>query len=332
MPTIAKGSRKKSQRARASSPKSTQRISIIGAGRLGTALGRALAKAGHPVDLVVTKHDASARRASKQIGGGARPLDASRLSKLTATERDPLFGNTLILISTPDDALEAVAARLSTIFRANRPKRQMTVLHTSGALSSTVLKPFKAAGFTVGSIHPLVSIADGTSVKKPFEGAYFCVEGETAAIRVARSLVTDLKGHSFTIDAKSKALYHAAAVMSSGHVTALFDVAIEMLTHCGLSPRRAQQLLQPLLVSATANLSTKTPAQALTGTFARGDLATARRHLEALKSENLKEAAAAYLLLAKRSLKLSRIVKNDSQRFEQLAHLLSSFGSFDVNS
>jgi predicted short-subunit dehydrogenase-like oxidoreductase (DUF2520 family) len=329
MPTIAKGSRKKAQRARASSSKIRQpkrlRISVIGAGRLGTTLGRALSKTGHSIELVVTKHSANARRAAKLIDKGAKPLNSIQLEHLAPPERDRLFGSNLVLISTPDDVLEAVAARLATVFRTKRSTGQRIALHTSGALSSQILKPLQTAGFAVGSLHPLISIADGNSRKNQFAGAYFCVEGNPAAVRVARSLVRELEGHSFTIDARSKALYHAAAVMSSGHVTALFDLAIEMLKHCGLTPRRAQQLLQPLLASATTNLSAKTPAQALTGTFARGDVVTARRHLAAMKSDHLKEAAAAYVLLGTRSIKLSRIVKSDSHQFEQLANLLARF-------
>ena len=329
MPTIANGSRKKSQGASASSSRIRQpkrlRISIIGAGRLGATLGRALTQAGHRIELVVTKHQGSARRAAKLIGNGAEPLDANQLEDLTSPERDRLFGSDLVLISTPDDVLEAVARRLATLFRTQRSKGQRFALHTSGALSSQVLRPLQTAGFAVGSLHPLISIAGRTSRKNLFAGAYFCVEGNPAAVRVARSLVRDLKGQSFTIDARSKALYHAAAVMSSGHVTALFDVAIEMLKHCGLTARRAQQLLQPLLASATTNLASKSPAQALTGTFARGDVATARRHLAAMKSKNLKEAAAAYLLLGMRSLELVEPVRSDIDRFREIKKLLTRF-------
>ncbi|HEV8618784.1 MAG TPA: DUF2520 domain-containing protein, partial [Candidatus Udaeobacter sp.] len=164
--------------------------------------------------------------------------------------------------------------------------------------------------------------ADPKSTWKTFEGAYFCVEGERNAVRLARSIVSDLNGRSFTIDAKSKALYHAAAVISSGHVTALFDMAIEMLAHCGLSSRQARQVLLPLLASAAGNLAAKTPAQALTGTFARGDLTTARKHLTAMKSADLKEAAAAYVLLGQRSLKLAKTLKLKSKNLDKLARLL----------
>ena len=47
-----------------------------------------------------------------------------------------------------------------------------------------------------------------------------------------------------------------------------------MLTHAGLDPKTARRVLLSLLESTVANLSASEPARALTGTFARGDLAT----------------------------------------------------------
>ena len=111
------------------------------------------------------------------------------------------------------------------------------------------------------------------------------MEGDATAKRVARSIVRDLEGHSFHVPADSKPLYHAAAVMASGHVTALIALATEMLVQCGLDQKTARRVLLPLLESTVANLSVSEPANALTGTFARGALVTVRRHLHALSNE-----------------------------------------------
>jgi len=117
--------------------------------------------------------------------------------------------------------------------------------------------------------------------------------------------VRDLEGQSFTIRSEDKPLYHAAAVMTSGNVTAVFDVALEMLVECGLSRKTARRVLLPLLASAVRNLETKDPAQALTGTFSRGDLETVKRHLEALDHRGLRDALDLYRLLGQRSLRLA---------------------------
>ena len=196
-------------------------------------------------------------------------------------------------------------------------------MHTSGALSSKVLKPLRAAGFAVASLHPLVSIADAAASPDIFHGAYFCIEGDREAVREARNIVRQLGGLSFTIDANAKALYHAAAVMSSGHVTALFDLAVETLERCGLPRRRARAVLLPLLKSTTANLESKDSAHALTGPFARGDAKTAAKHLAALKSAGTDNALAAYLILGRRSLELAETLEKHPQTFAQMSRLLS---------
>jgi predicted short-subunit dehydrogenase-like oxidoreductase (DUF2520 family) len=64
--------------------------------------------------------------------------------------------------------------------------------------------------------------------------------------------------------------------------------------------------LQPLLVSTVQNLETKDPAQALTGTFSRGDVETVKRHLAALQKSGLTDALELYRLLGKRSLKMAK--------------------------
>ena len=109
---------------------------------------------------------------------------------------------------------------------------------------------------------------------------------------MARSLVRDIGAKSFSINASDKVLYHAAAVMASGHVTALFDIATEMLTRCGLEPKRSRAVLLPLLRSALENLYASDSAHALTGTFARADTSTVRRHLSALNSKKMTDALA----------------------------------------
>jgi predicted short-subunit dehydrogenase-like oxidoreductase (DUF2520 family) len=303
------------------------RVSVIGAGRMGTALGRALQGLGHEIELVVTKHSASARRAAKIFKCETSTLSRLRLKR---PELDRLFCSDFLLIATPDDALETVTRQLETILRKRAASDIRTLkeprriaLHTSGALSSSILKPLRAAGYEVGSLHPLISVADAGSDGKVFQGVHFCIEGDREAVRAAKSIVSDLDGNSFTIKANSKALYHAAAVMSSGHVTALFDLAVEMLSNCGLSERRAKQVLLPLLQSATENLVSKDSARALTGPFARGDVKTAAMHLAALKSAHADAALQAYVALALRSLDLAKTLRPDSKSIDQMSRLLS---------
>ncbi|MDQ5844083.1 MAG: DUF2520 domain-containing protein [Acidobacteriota bacterium] len=279
-------------------------ISIIGAGRLGQALAIALKASGYTIDALVARR---ARKAEHVLG-------ASQLEQLPASQ--------LVIIATPDDAIEAVAKRLAAV-KTTR-KRGRVVLHTSGALSSEALRPLTDSRVHTGSFHPLVSVSDPHSGAKALRGAFYCVEGDRAAVRVAKNIVADLKGTSFTIRPESKGLYHAAAVMASPHLVALFDLAIEMLTACGLNRQTARKVLVPLLQSTVENLRVSETDKALTGTFARGDLATVQRHLKALSGKDEAEAREVYRLLGLHSLSLAKRNGVDRKLLERIRKLLES--------
>ncbi len=311
MPSPPKKS-KKDPVARPREPaRALRTVAIIGAGRLGTVLGRALTKAGYEIKVAVARRPAHAQRAARAIGRKVIPLAAKDLKQITPEQLKIFDSIALFLITTPDDQIGAVSEGLSALIRHStrsnwKPNVNKTILHSSGALSSEILEPLREAGFSTGSLHPLVSISDPLSNPEIFAGVFFCLEGDSRALRTAERIVHRLGGHSFTLRGRMKPLYHAAAVTTSGHVVALFDIALEMLSHCGLKSRKAQRILLPLLQSTLTNLASKVPAKALTGTFSRADVATARRHLAALQAEGLKDALSAYLLLGRRSTELAR--------------------------
>jgi predicted short-subunit dehydrogenase-like oxidoreductase (DUF2520 family) len=285
-------------------------MSVIGGGRLGTALALALAKNGYETKAIVCRHIKSAKRAVARIGSGI-PLTPDRLTELPQSE--------LILITTPDDTIAETAESLAAV--PNLPKN-VCVLHTSGALSSTILSPLQKRGAQTGSLHPLVSVSDPEDGLQNLLGAFYCIEGQPKAITVAKRIVKSLGGQSFSIPSDKKPLYHAAAVMSSGHAVALFDIASEMLSHCGLKLEDAQQVLLPLIRSTVANLERSTPSEALTGTYSRGDVATVKQHLRVIEDEGLKDALKVYRLLGRQSLKLSSTVSKNPELLRTLKRLL----------
>ncbi len=270
-------------------------VAIIGSGRLGTALAIALEQKGYSIDALISRRRTSARKAADLLDAPVPALAAKDLGVLPAAD--------LVLIATPDDQIPAVVELLLGL--KSEVSRKPVVLHTSGALSAKILAPLSKKGWTAGSVHPLASVSEPRTGALALRGAYWCVEGDAAAVRVAKNLVRDLEGKSFSIASDFKPLYHAAAVMTAGNVVALFDVALEMLGQCGLKRKEAQRILSPLLLTAVQNLNDKDPAKVLTGTFSRGDVETVKRHLAALKSSELTDALELYRLLGKRSLKLT---------------------------
>lgn len=266
-------------------------VSIIGAGRLGATLALALEAKDYSIKSLVARRIQNARKAATLLRKEAHAYAANQLGSLSRAD--------LFLITVPDDQIATIAAQLSRLNHGPNP----TALHTSGALSSEVLSPLRAKGWSTGSVHPLISVSDP---RAPIGGAFWSVEGDAQAVRVAKMLVRDLDGTSFSIRTADKPLYHAAAVMTSGNVTALFDVALEMLVACGLTRKTARRILQPLLASTVHNLETKDPAAALTGTFSRGDAETVKRHVAALQDHQLATALKLYRLLGERSLQLTK--------------------------
>jgi predicted short-subunit dehydrogenase-like oxidoreductase (DUF2520 family) len=299
-----------------------QTISIIGAGRMGTALALALKSRGYRIEAVVARHKPHARRAAKLMGEQTLALTLGQLDRLPQSD--------ILFITTPDDAIETTATHLAAMIESAKTKKAgkhegtRVALHASGALSSDALRSLKRIGFATGSLHPLVSVSEPAHGAESLSTAFFCIEGDLRARTLARLLVHALGAKSFSIRTKDKALYHAAAVMASGHVTALFDVAVEMLARCGLTEESAREVFLPLLRSTLENLSLSDPAHALTGTFARADAATVRRHLAALHSKEMKDALTVYRLLGLRSLKLAKAAGRNVSALKEIERLLGT--------
>ncbi len=272
--------------------KQKRKVSIIGSGRLGTALAVALAGRGYSIRSLVARRAQKARQAASLLDEEVQALAAKQLHLLRSAD--------VFLITVPDDQIAGVAGELSKLTLA------AIALHTSGALSAEVLAPLRERGWRIGSIHPLMSVSDARKGDAALRGGYWSVEGDKTVLRLAKTIVSDLGGKSFSIRSEDKPLYHAAAVMVAGNVTALFDVALEMLVQCGLTRKTAHSVLLPLIASTVHNLETKDPAEALTGTFSRGDVETVKRHLAALKNKDLSDALELYRLLGQRSLKLAK--------------------------
>lgn len=262
-------------------------LSVIGAGRVGQALGRVFASAGYPIGTVACRSADAARRAVQFIGAGT-PRSIGRL---------PAIDGGVVLVTTPDDALADVASRLAareTSFSGT------TVLHVSGALGASVLEPLRRRGASIGSMHPLQSFATAELGAARLAGSVFAVEGERAAVSEAVRLARDAGGRPVRLKAGSKPLYHAAAVMASGHVTALLDASLQAMRAAGLDEDEALAAVLPLVLGTIANIRERGTRSALTGPFARGDEGTIERNRAALLGVD-EALVAIYELLGARS-------------------------------
>jgi predicted short-subunit dehydrogenase-like oxidoreductase (DUF2520 family) len=265
-------------------------LSIVGAGRVGRGLGRLLRESDWRIEAVVTTKQATARHAVRFIGGG-RPHAAMTRGTLTSS---------VILITTRDDQILAAANELARI--GGEELRGKVVLHTSGALDSSALHVLRKHGAAVGSMHPMQSFSGvGTP---PLAGRIFTIEGDLAAVRVARQIVRALGGSPVQIDGASKAVYHAAGAMAAGHVLAVMEAATCLLTSIGMSRNVAARALLPLTQQVLSNFAGIGAHAAWTGPLSRGDFGVVQAHTAALHDfpAEVEEAYAALNRLAARVL------------------------------
>lgn len=283
-------------------------VTIIGPGRMGGALAIALGRCGYRIDSLVGRDP---ERAAKI----ARLLQPRPIVRLLDPARQIKSG--IILITTPDRYIADTTRRLD---QAIVDQRQI-VYHTSGSLSSRILRPLADRGISVGSIHPLISVSSPVSGADQFSGAYFCIEGDSTAVKAGMRISRQLGGKPFSIRSESKPIYHLAAVMAAGHMVALADVAFSLMAETGLGPKEARRVLLPLIASTVANLQKQEPEDALTGPFVRGDRAVVEQHLNALNKVGRKGDSDIYLDLALRSLDIAER-RGDGIEFGELRKLI----------
>ncbi len=276
---------------------SRKRVAIIGAGRVGGALGRLLAEAGYEVTALVARSRESAERASAFVGAGRALTDPAE----AATTAD------IVIIATPDGAIRPVCEEIAD---RGGLRGKPTVVHVSGAHSLDLLDAAKAAGAPRAVLHPLQSVPGMEQGLANLRGSFFRIEADPESLEVARELVTAIGGmelelRRWTSDDTSAALYHAGAVAVSNYLVALVDYGLRLYEALGAGREEALEAVLPLIRGTLANIEKLGPTRALTGPIARGDVETVRRHVAALR-ERAPELLALYRELARHTTVIAR--------------------------
>jgi predicted short-subunit dehydrogenase-like oxidoreductase (DUF2520 family) len=173
-------------------------------------------------------------------------------------------------ITVSDGAVAEVARALP---------RGPIVLHASGSLEIDVLRPHRPAG----SLHPLQSFPGPEVATPPCHGVPAALAGDPEAIAVARQLAEDL-GFEPVLVPGDRRLYHAAAVIAGNFGTTLLAEGAALLEQAGVPTDRAATLLIPLARASLEQALSAGPVAAMTGPFPRGDAATIRAHLTAIRA------------------------------------------------
>jgi len=257
-------------------------VAIVGAGRVGRSLGRALEHSGTEVSLL--------------------------------GRRDELPTATLVVIAVPDDAIGAVALRLRD---GGQVSSGQVVLHTSGLHDRTALAVLEATGAGLGSFHPLQTFVQAEGEPERLAGAPAAIEGDPRALEAGRALAARLAMSPVVeLATGRKAAYHAGAAFAGNYLVVLAGIATRLAREAGAGASAAELYL-PLMRRALENVAVAGPA-ALTGPIRRGDSGTVARHLEVLHGNDRE----IYVALGREALRAARGAGLDPAAADAIATLL----------
>lgn len=211
-----------------------------------------------------------------ELAAGRLGITAEGVGRETPIPEPAEVAGHAVFLTVPDDAIFDVA-----LCWRDALQRAEAVVICSGSLSSGLLVE---AGISapVGSVHPLLSIAEPTDAIDRLAEAAWTVEGAPQVCAWAGDWLGRLGIRPTVIDSNRKALYHAAAVTSAGLLVGLMDAAFAMAAEAGIDAQAAVRMLVPLARSTLDNLERMSPTDALTGPVARGDSGVLEAHRAAL--------------------------------------------------
>ncbi|MBN1932930.1 MAG: DUF2520 domain-containing protein [Desulfobacterales bacterium] len=274
-------------------------FAIVGCGKVGTAIGKFLSRAGYGVAGLASKSLSSAKRLSEII-------DADQYSRVN-WEITPKAD--IVFITTPDSVIKDVC---DTLVQHDGFCEKAIVLHCSGVLSSTILSSAKNCGAFIGSLHPLQSFVSVDVSKNPFEGVIVSVEGESVAVNAAREITKDLNAIFMEIKTDAKTLYHASAVVASNYLVTLLDLSFRLIEAAGVPRAEALKILKPLIKGTLANIEKVGIPQALTGPIERGDVETLQRHITEIR-DKMPDLLPIYKTLSRHTINIAQAKGNLSE-------------------
>ena len=256
-------------------------VGVIGAGRVGSVLGAALAQAGHRVVAVSGVSDASRRRADALLPG---------VPVVPPTE--VLEAAELVLLTVPDDVLPELVAGIAA---SGAVRAGALVVHTSGRYGVAVLDPVTRMGALPLALHPAMTFTGRPEDLARLTGACFGVTAPEPLRPIAEALVVEMGADPQWVDEDARPLYHAALASGANHLATLVNESVDLLRRCGVG--EPERLLAPLLGASLDN-ALRSGDAALTGPVARGDASTVAAHIAVLR-EVSPDTAAAYVAMAR---------------------------------
>jgi len=244
-----------------------------------------------------------ARRLAREVGASAATAARARMQA------------EVVWFCVPDGAITGAAESLADAVEW----KGRVALHSSGALTSDELALLRRRGAASASVHPLMTFVRGS--RPSLVDVPFALEGDTAAVRMARRIVKKLGGRKYSIRKEDKAAYHAWGTFASPLLTALLVTGEHVAAAAGVRRKAARQMMLAMIRQTLANYAALEGAGAFSGPIIRGDIDTVKRHLRTLRSiplaqevyVSLARAALAYLP-GKNKRTLERTLKSSARK------------------
>lgn len=232
------------------------KITLIGAGNVGYHLGKRLFKKQLIVQQVYSRTLANASHLAKAINAKA----TDDLSKIN--DQSDIY-----ILSVKDDFIATVAEELAK----NASLKKKLFVHTSGAISSTVLKPYFKK---YGVFYPLQTFSKSKQLS--FKNIPICINAKKRKDQQTLfQLGNKISQKVQVIKDEERAILHVAAVFVNNFTNHLFHIAHQICEQEQLD----FDLLKPLIEETVDKIKVQTPYDMQTGPGRRGDKATTAKHL-----------------------------------------------------
>jgi predicted short-subunit dehydrogenase-like oxidoreductase (DUF2520 family) len=210
------------------------KIGVVGAGPVGTVLGKALAAAGHQLIGITTTDTKNIERAEAML------TDVPVLSVDEVVQ-----GADFVLFAIPANEISSTVSGLAKagIFRAGQ-----LIAHTAGEFGIGILESATAQGVIPLALHPAMSFT-GTSIDlSRIRESFFAVAAPAVALPIAQALVIEMGAEPVVISEEEREIYYEAISVANNFSKLIVSQSIGLLESVGVENPRA--VLGPLLRSA----------------------------------------------------------------------------------
>jgi predicted short-subunit dehydrogenase-like oxidoreductase (DUF2520 family) len=249
------------------------RVTVVGAGKVGTYLAKIFHENNYTINMVVNKNKASAIALSKEV-----------CAKWSSSIKDVPKNSDIIIISVPDPVIKSIADEISML---DLNFKKLMVFHVSGTLSYSILEKIKKCGATTFSMHPYQTFPSKELSAKMAYQVFYGIEGNKLGIEKAKKIVSSIKSKSIVVPTYKKIIYHSSAVMMSNFLLALLSSADDLLSHVEKNKKIRYEFISSLSFQAYKNYFENGFKKSITGPAVRRDMKTIEQHIAVLKKEDV---------------------------------------------